>query len=473
MKRYELTKRFLISAIVFFISNPTQAGSALWTFMPLTAISMPISRGSSAIIQYIVTNKSHKTHTLAMTTVPGISQMTTAGNCSNPFTLDYQQSCILTLEINGNALQGSVVGGPKVCEQENSLLCYQPNQFDIMNVALITPPGATTLASSVTTLGLSVQDTGLNAALTGTPRRITITNTGAVPAIAVAYSLSATLPAGTTISPLSCGTIVPSGTCVLTITPGSMPSATPGNTNPTPITLSISSVNTNTLTLAVNILTYGSVYQGGYIYAIDDTTPNTDSIGGKVIQTSDNVGAPGGIVWDSSTNGCVNLPNNNCYITNADSELNGTNLATPAPGGNTYLIYQTLTTINGESATSYAAGLCTATISGYNDWYLPAICEMGYLTAISNPTTNCGSSTSPALQNIQSNLVENGNIGNFPNGGNPVFPGIYWTSTELSSLPNEGAWIQQFAAIGSNSYQSAVVKGINSLGVRCSRILIP
>lgn len=44
---------------------------------------------STAMVQYQVTNESRKTHTLMMIPVPGITQITTAGNCSNPFTLGY------------------------------------------------------------------------------------------------------------------------------------------------------------------------------------------------------------------------------------------------------------------------------------------------------------------------------------------------------------------------------------------------
>jgi hypothetical protein len=150
-------------------------------------------------------------------------------------------------------------------------------------------------------LALSVNDTGLNAALTGTPRLIIITNSGSSPATNVTYSPSPALPSGTTISPSSCGSIAASDTCTLTITPGSTPSSAPGDTGPTPITLSISGTNTNTLTPTLNILTYGSVYQGGYVYAVNDTTPNTGSIGGTVVSQTDQAPIfPNGAIWSSN-----------------------------------------------------------------------------------------------------------------------------------------------------------------------------
>ncbi len=126
------------------------------------------------------------------------------------------------------------------------------------------------------------------------------------------YSPSPALPSGTTISPASCGTIAPSASCALTIFPGSTPSAAPGNTSPTPITLSISGTNTNTLTPTLNILTYGSVYQGGFLYSVDDTTANTGSIGGKVASLTDQAApyigsGPQGtsIIWSSNGAGAI------------------------------------------------------------------------------------------------------------------------------------------------------------------------
>lgn len=373
------------------------------------------------------------------------------------------------------------------------------------NVSVSCVSNDTTLVASVSTLGLSVNNTGLNAALRGTPRLITITNTGSITATNVTYFASPALPSGTTINPAHCGTIEVSGTCVLTITPGSTASATAGNTNPTPITLSISGTNTNTVTPALNVLTYGSVYQGGYIYAVDDTTPNTGSIGGTVVtqidqatgmwssngvsSTSGSSDSIPGIAVTSTTS--TSVPT----YTNAQASFNSTYLNVsmfPFPssvsfsscnGGtdgacnstNILTLYKTYVTnygvgsynsyslSAGPTTTSYyAAGRCTATISGYSDWYLPAICEMGPASG----NSGCSAST----QNIVSQLP--GLLGTSSTsctyGANCLF-GSYWSSTEDSFYPNNTAWAQYFSS-GGSSFQGTTGKE-NVFGVRCSRAL--
>ena len=385
---------------------------------------------------------------------------------------------------------------------------------NVTNVSVTCVSNDTTLTASVSTLGLSVNDPTLNAALTGTPRTITITNIGSNSATNVTYSPSPALPNGTTISPASCGTILAQDACVLTITPGSTESAAAGNTSPTPITLSISGTNTNTLTPTVNILTYGSVYQGGYIYAVDDTTPNTGSIGGKVVTLTDQAPRlPDGVVWSSNGANSTSvsydiIPGiaetsttassaptyvdaqtsfNNTYSNEStfpfpssgsfsscngrtNGACNSTNILTLY---NTYVTNYGIgsspyTLSAGPTTTSYyAAGRCTATISGYSDWYLPAICEMG-------PDSN-GSGCSPSTQNIVSQLP---NLLGNPNAGIPstsctyganCLAGYYWSSTEYSGNPSGRAWCQYFAS-GGSSFQVDASK-INIFGVRCSRAL--
>ena len=366
----------------------------------------------------------------------------------------------------------------------------------------------------MSTLGLSVNNPSLNAALVGNPRVITIDNSGKVTANNGACPTSGSASI-TSIVCTGCGTILAGQSCQVTITPSNTPSATPGDTSPTPITLSISGTNTNPLTLTINVLTYGSVYQGGYIYAVDDTTLDTGSIGGSVVTLTNQAPLnPNGVVWSSnglnntsvsydsipgiaqtSTTGssvptyldAENLfnitysneiafpfPPLNSFSScdgGTDGACNSTNILTLY---NAYVTHYgiggpTYTLSAGPTTTSYyAAGRCTGTISDYSDWYLPAICEMG-------PAYN-GSGCLAGTQNIVSQLP--GLLGNPL--GNPntscayganCLTGFYWSSTEVSSSSNQLAWYEDFewnsASIQVQGYK------IDPLAVRCSRALTP
>jgi len=388
---------------------------------------------------------------------------------------------------------------------------------DVTNVDVSCAANTTTLAVSVPDLALSVNDTALNAALTGTPRVFTITNVGADPAINVTYSPSPALPTGTTIAPASCGTIVPAASCALTITPGSTPSAAAGDTNPTPITLSISGTNTNTLTPTVNVLTYSSVYQGGYLYSVDDTTLNTTSIGGKVVTLTDqaqpyiSTGPQAtSIIWSSNGAGFSPLDTSNDIIpfiddgstptyATAQSSFNSTYINSgtfpfPPPSSfsacngtvdgacnsaNVITLYNTYVTNYGTTFTlapgptplsNYAAGLCTATINGHSDWYLPAVCEMD---AVSGSLT-CPLGTQSMAGNLPALIGYPGaatpSTSCSPGAGSDCLAGFYWSSTEYSGLPQNDSWSEGFTSTGS----SALILPKNfSFGVRCSRALSP
>jgi hypothetical protein len=319
----------------------------------------------------------------------------------------------------------------------------------------------------------------LNAALTGQPRTLTIVNAGSDDALDVNYLLSPTLPSGTTVSPASCGTLAAGDSCVLTVTPGNTASAAAGDTNPVPIVLTIAGSNTNTLTPTLNILTYGSVYQGGYVFAIDDSAPNTASMLGKVAALTDQAAPASGTLWASDgTSGSMFdtiLGVDQTSTTSSPSPTmpaysGGTPLSLACNGAtdgvcntDNIVSYYNFNRANGGSAptplTQYAAGLCKAPISGYSDWHLPAICEMGYDGGGNG--TGCGNAGSPTAQNMQSNLVDNGDIGGLA--------GDYWSSTEVSFIPNQLAFIQTFAT-GAASAQDGRIKDF-LLGARCARAL--
>jgi hypothetical protein len=397
---------------------------------------------------------------------------------------------------------------------------------NVTTVAVNCVSNDTTLTESVATLGLSVNDPGLNVALTGAPRVITIYNSGTTTANNVACPTSGSASI-TSIVCTGCGTILAGQSCQVTITPSGTPSATAYDTNPTPITLSISGTNTNTLTPTINILTYGSVYQGGFVYEITDTTPYTGRIGGTVASLVDQAepyinsgpqttniiwssnGAASNVSYDylpgidetsssnngsptytafsnyfqstytntvaplsSSFNECNGSTDGSCdtsnilafyntWVTNdspsCDQSQGGSGLCTATPGPTTL--------------TYYAAGLCTATINGYSDWYLPAICEMDAV----NTNLTCPAGTQSMLGSLTALIGDPGvttpSTSCNPPAGTNCLAGYYWSSTEVSGFQQDYAWVEYFASGGGSS--QLVYGKNNSLGARCSRALTP
>jgi hypothetical protein len=124
----------LTSAFLTIATTMTHAALPLWTFTPLTPTTITLSSSGTATVQYLVTNNSKRPHILMLQNTAGISQRTTPGNCPNPFSLRYQESCTLTLDISGALLQGNVLSGPVVCQDGNYLQCYQPSREYALNI---------------------------------------------------------------------------------------------------------------------------------------------------------------------------------------------------------------------------------------------------------------------------------------------------------------------------------------------------
>ena len=219
-----------------------------------------------------------------------------------------------------------------------------------------------------------------------------------------------------------------------------------------------------------------SVYQSGFIYSIDDTTPTTGSIGGKVAAVTSQAAAyPSGIIWSSDGSGTTvsNIAIFGIAQTSTSSSpipSSGQVIGQSACNGRTdgacdttniVTYYNANRTAGGAAPTpltQYASGLCKASIGGYTDWYLPAICEMG-------PDSNdsyCVPGTPNMVTNLPSLLLTSCT-------GTSCLAGYYWSSTEYSGSPTNYAWYQVFAS-GGGSYQDFGSKN-GTLGVRCSRAL--
>ncbi len=546
----------LFVGVLWFIISTAQAGQPVWTFTPLTPTEITIAPQATANVSYQVMNQSKKLHRLVMQPIAGVTQITTGGNCPNPFNLAYHQSCILTLNINGSALNGDVNGGPVVCENGNILQCYQPsaanslkitrtssvystvggavsglntgasesvvlqnNGVDTMminnngsfvfptplptgasyNVTVLTQPisqtctvlqgsgtiatndinniqvncadNNTTLSSSISNLALSI--TGLTEyGVVGTPssgqtRVITITNTGNQ----VATNLSVntpTWPAGTTNS-TTCGSTLGIGSsCTISIIPGN--TATSDGTNPCstgvaplPQAVQVTADNANPLSINVVVLGYGCIYQGGYVYAFDDTTSSGSSVGGKVVTTTDQAD----VIWSSDSNGnavediIYGISETSTILSPDPSsgQVNGQIACDGATDGvcdtNNIDVFYENNVSPPINLSYYAAGVCKQTINSYSDWYLPAICEWGYDGF--NSGSGCGTQGSPTLQNIFSNLSTLQSLS-----------GDYWASTGSSSVPLQFAW-NQFISV--NTCAQFIKPKSDLYHVRCSRIL--
>ena len=130
---------------VWLFSSFTNAGTPLFSLTPLTPTTIQVSTQGVVSVQYRVENQSYKPHTLVMVPISGITQITSAGNFTNPFVLQSRQSCTLTLQVSGNGLTGSVHSGPKVCQQApdggpSPFLCYQPSAVNSLNITYRSNP---------------------------------------------------------------------------------------------------------------------------------------------------------------------------------------------------------------------------------------------------------------------------------------------------------------------------------------------
>jgi hypothetical protein len=280
--------------------------------------------------------------------------------------------------------------------------------------------------------------TSLALAASGSSRVIIVSNTGQVAASALSILANPAFPSGTT-SASTCSSTLPAGSsCTITITPGPTASASASvGSAAVPGTLTISGSNTNSVDTNIYVLTYGSIYQSGYIFSIDDSTASTNNIGGKVLALSDQSLSD---QWSVTPDDILGI-----------SEIDTTPCAGASDGAcNTSQIVSYYST----PYSSYAAGLCKSTINGYGDWFLPSICELNkapqYTPRICNQAT----------QDIQSNLVDTNIV---------PLNGYYWSSTEYSSNPQNIAWTNYFASGGVSV--PLLTNKTFLLSVRCTRSL--
>ncbi len=397
-----------------------QQGNDLQCYQPSSANILRISLiEQPPVQQFTITPSAGANGSIA----PATPQVVNNGS-----TLTFTATPSTGFGVNQWLLDGNVV--------QNGDASYQLNNIQANHTVEVTF-NQTTLSPLTQNLALSINDPGSDPALTGNQRLIRIENTGSIPANNVQVSTSG-FPTGTSMTNNTCtGTLNAGDVCDIIITPGGNASLDAGNnactttpgTEPVPTRVTVSADNAPSTDINVLLLGYGCIYQGGFLFSVDDSTPNTGSIGGKVAALTDEPG----LFYEWST-----LFDDTTADSITDGFSNTNALATPL---SQYPAAQTCLSRNDQ---------------GFADWYLPAICEMGRYLGLGSDA-GCGN-TSP---NLYSSLYTN-NLGGFASSN-------YWSSSEFSGSPTIAAWIQAFL----DGSQDPNSKDTNAIRVRCVRAFIP
>ncbi len=475
------------------------ARGPLWTFEPLTDTTITVPSNSTAIVQYTVTNQSNKPHTLTMTPIRSITQISTGLNvCGNPFVLRGKSSCVLSLQINGNQLNSPIVDGPMVCQQGSTNQCYQPSSTNILRI---------TQAPPITDAVITVTGSPLILTVNGPTGQISINNMSTqVAATNITSNFTGTaLDGNVTETGNTCANVLPGDTCTLTYTQGNM--VIP-QTN-----FTIQGANTNALTAAIaiqsastltSITPISGTASGGTGFTLTGTglTGATGITFNGMAATSVNVVNPTtvtgvtpahavgavDIVIDTPVGGAT-LANGYTYETTAIGQTSGGGTIACLNGGLNNLIAATadnstsiqwggggtvigataqsnidgasnttaiVSALGNNGGTPYAAQLCNdfevdsqgntpcqAGNACYSDWFLPA----------GNNVTASGQ-----LNCLYTNRVAIDGFANVE----------YWSSTEYSLSPTFSVWFQYF----SNGNQFVESK-FSNLRVRCVRAFTP
>ncbi|KTD47739.1 IPT/TIG domain-containing protein [Legionella quateirensis] len=477
MKVNNILSRVLLGFISLLMLTAVHSGIPLWTFSPLTATQVAVPENSTVTIQYRVTSQTNRPHTLVMTPIPGVTQVTTGQDiCGSVFVLSTKgRSCILSLQIKGSQLTQPINDGPVVCQQGLINECYRPGQFNILHISkapalvpvitAINPAAGTQLGgTSVTLTGVNLMDTtrvtfggieatGLNVVNSTTVIAVTpahpvgsvdvsITTSGGSDTLNDGFTYEG-IPSLTGISPASGPQIGGTG---VTLTGDNLSSTQTITFGGTPASF-VHVVDSNTVTAVTPPRAVP-----GLVNVVLTATQGSTSLVNGFTYLATAVGQPsgGGVI------ACLNVGAVQQFImTTVDNssgiQWGGTNTVIGVSAqhnfdgaANTTAIVNTL-----GSSTNYAAGLCDAfSVDSqgnspcqtgnecYSDWFLPAKEQL-----------NC----------IYGNLL--------------IASGIYWSSTEdpPNAMHPVQAWAQNFSLAGARF----PISKANTYAVRCVRGIVP
>ncbi|MDF1683978.1 MAG: hypothetical protein P1U36_04890 [Legionellaceae bacterium] len=116
-----------LGLILLLLNQGAFASKALYSITPETSSTVQVPLNSTANINYRVQNQTQQTQSLSLQSNFGITQVVQAGFCTQPFTLAPNESCLLSLLINGSKITASKsVIGPEICKTNSPFFCSLP-----------------------------------------------------------------------------------------------------------------------------------------------------------------------------------------------------------------------------------------------------------------------------------------------------------------------------------------------------------
>ena len=311
-----------VGLLGLFLSTSINA-EPVWTFSAPSPAQVTVASGSTATVQYTVTNQSPREKNLILVAPSGL----TASPCH---LAGEGSTCFLTVTVYGSQIPNEGIHtGPLLCEQGNPNQCYPPTAPNNLNISRGPVAGAT-ISVNPTTLLFAENLTG----------DVTVTNN--ISSLAIANNVVATIPVGSNISVqnTTCGASLAVGaSCVITFA-----SSTPEG----PTLIPIAGDNTNTVneSITVNIRPQISVNPTTLLFAENSTADVTVTNNISSLDIANNVVAtiPAGsnISVQNTTCGASLAVGSSCVITFASSTLEGPTLI-PIAGDNTNTVNESIT----------------------------------------------------------------------------------------------------------------------------------
>jgi hypothetical protein len=125
----------ILGCLLLLLSKFAFASKALYSVTPVASSVVNVPLHFKAPVSYRVLNQTNQTQTLSFQESFELTQLVQAGSCGNPFTLGPNESCALSLWVDGNDIvDARTLQAPEVCKINSHFFCSLPDAVNLIKV---------------------------------------------------------------------------------------------------------------------------------------------------------------------------------------------------------------------------------------------------------------------------------------------------------------------------------------------------